>query len=530
MSSAISILDQHGQPIAFHGADSAHYSASRTARELKNWNPGLGSADADLWGELDTIVARSRDMIRNNGIASGAIQTQVDNVIGTGFMLAPKPNVRVLGWDREKGREWARNVAAHFRTWAQSKDCDAARKHNFASLTAMVFRTGMVSGEALALPLWLERPWAKWRTCLSLIDPDRLGTPYQLTCDPKVRMGIEVDDYGAPVAYHISKQHPFDIGTASIGVGEVTRIPARTEFGRLRVLHVHDEERTGQTRGKPILSPVLPRFRMLSDYQRNEMKTAVVNSMIAAFIKSPMNGQQLLDIFGGQTRSSEAAFSEYQKSRAAYDTQLEGGAVIPLYPGDEIQSFAPNRPPTVYRDFVETIAREIGVGMNLPYELVMKDFSKTSYAAVRAALMEAWRFFAGRRQWMTNNWLQPVYELWLEEAIDRGLVEAPDFYENRAAYCEAWWIGAAKGYVDPVREVSAAESRMRIGVSTLEREAAEQGLDWEEVLEQRAHELEVMRRLNIPLAAVGQAGNAGDNPPKDQSDNGPPDKAEEVKP
>jgi capsid protein len=157
----------------------------------------------------------------------------------------------------------------------------------------------------------------------------------------------------------------------------------------------------------------------------------------------------------------------------------------------------------------------------MSYELIMKDFSKTSYASVRAALMESWRFFSGRRKWICDYWLQPVYELWLEEAVNRGMVAAPGFYANRAAYCDSQWIGSAKGYVDPVREAQAAEDRMRIGISTLEREAAEQGADWEELLEQRAHELEKMRELNIPLSAVGAARNAGDVANVDQAPSAP---------
>lgn len=491
-------------------ADTAHYSASREARELRQWHPTLASPDADLWGELDTIVARQRDIVRNHGLASGAIQTLVDNVIGTGFRLAPKPNGRVLGWDRDKGREWARDVAAKFRTWATSKTFDVAGELNLASMTSLVFRTGLMHGEALALPYYLERPGAMWRTCLQPIDPDRLGTPLGKTADPNVRLGVEVDQYGGPSAYWITKRHPFDISSANYGMNEWERIPARTEFGRRRVLHINDKERTGQTRGKPIMSSVLPQFRMLSDYQRNEMKSAIVNSMIAAFIKSPMSGEQLLDVFGGTPGDNEGAFKKYQTQRNGWDTSLEGGAIIPMFPGDELQSFNSGRPNAVYRDFCETVSRQMGVALNLPYELFMKDFSKTSYASVRAALMEAWRFFTGRRKWMCDNWLQEVYELWLEEAVNRGIVVAPGFYELRQAYCEAEWIGSAEGYVDPVREIQAAESRIRVGVSTLEKEAARQGMDWEENAHQRADELKLWRELGIPISAVGAAGNAGD--------------------
>ena len=55
--------------------------------------------------------------------------------------------------------------------------------------------------------------------------------------------------------------------------------------------------------------------------------------------------------------------------------------------------------------------------------------------------------------------------------------------------------------MDPVKEAKAAQTRMDIGVSTLENECAEQGLDWEEVLEQRARERERMAELGLLGAA-----------------------------
>ena len=66
---------------------------------------------------------------------------------------------------------------------------------------------------------------------------------------------------------------------------------------------------------------------------------------------------------------------------------------------------------------------------------------------------------------------------WLEEKIDRGQIvlprNAPDFHENWAAYAGAKWIGPGKGFVDPVKEVTAAAMRVALAFSTLEDEAAE---------------------------------------------------------
>ncbi len=101
--------------------------------------------------------------------------------------------------------------------------------------------------------------------------------------------------------------------------------------------------------------------------------------------------------------------------------------------------------------------------MNIPFELLMKDFSKTNYSSARAALLEAWRYFNARRQWMATYWARPIYELWLEESINRGIVDAPDFYERRAAWTRCKWIGPGRGWVDPVKEAKAAQLRMQIG-------------------------------------------------------------------
>jgi len=80
------------------------------------------------------------------------------------------------------------------------------------------------------------------------------------------------------------------------------------------------------------------------------------------------------------------------------------------------------------------VLRNIAAGLNIPYELLAMDFSRTNYSSARAALLEAWRYFQGRRRWLQDYWLTPIYELWLEEAVNAGVVAAPDYYANRYAY------------------------------------------------------------------------------------------------
>ena len=367
----VQLLDSHGFPLksSMCGRDSvndtAHRAASLRTRELSSWTPPLGSADSDLLSELPTMVSRSRDLVRNHGVAAGAIQTLVDNVIGTGLRLASLPDYRALGKTKEWADEWARQVETEWRSWAESTDCDAAGALTFASMTALVFRSSLVNGEALALPLWLDDTRVVWgthryATVLQLVEADRLSNPSGEQDSKTLRSGIEIDAYGAPIAYHIRKTHPGDV---YLGYGiereAWERIPAKTAFGRLRVLHIHDKERTGQHRGKPILSSIMPMFKMLDHYEQSELQAAVVNAMIAAFVETPLDGESISEMFGG-------SIENYLAARNAWEIRLQAGSIIPAFPGDKISPFTPSRPNTGYGQFVESILRHIGAGLNIP--------------------------------------------------------------------------------------------------------------------------------------------------------------------
>lgn len=530
-SGKLSLVDVNGRPIRAAMTDTAHFAASQTAREMATFNPPLYSADGALAGEIETMAARAYDLERNHGVASGAIQTVIDNVVGTGLRLSAKPDWRSLGWTKERADEWGRAVEAKWRTFASKPTFDAARHHTFGGMTVMQLRTAFLSGEALALALWRpDRPGAKWATNFQAIDPARLYDTVAGMSN-NAQQGIERNEYGEPVAYWIRKTHPGELtfSSAAGDSGEFVRVPAYTRFGRQRVLHIYDKKRPGQSRGATILASVMGAFRMLDRYQRTELQTAVINSMIAAFIETPMTGEDIATIFGGN--DPERAYEKYMESRTGWDVQLEGAGVIPLHPGDKLNTFNPNRPNSAYGSYVEQTLRYIGAGLNMPYELVLKDFSKTNYSSARAALMEAWRTFTAIRHWLIEQWATPVYELWLEEAVSKGEVDAPDFYENRDAYTGCKWIGPGRGWIDPLKEAQASEKRLQT-TSTLEDECAEQGRDWEEVIDQRIRERIYLRDREreaglSPEVLPGQAAPTGPEPtPPAQDDDDRPEDQE----
>jgi capsid protein len=151
---------------------------------------------------------------------------------------------------------------------------------------------------------------------------------------------------------------------------------------------------------------------------------------------------------------------------------------------------------------VDRILRAISAALGLPYELVAKDFSKTNYSSARAALLEARRYFKVRQEWLAQKLCQPVWEMLLEEAYLRGELKANNFYDKRLDWVRARWIAPGWSWVDPLKEVKASKEAITGNISSLADEAAGQGKDWEEILEQRAREEQKRKELGLPETTV----------------------------
>lgn len=495
MSESMSLVDQHGKPMMSIGSpDSAHYSASQSARELRGWHPMLMPADSDINPERNTISARALDLDRNNGVAQGARITSNDNVVGTGLNVSPKPNYRVLGKTAEWATEWAKDVKAHWNDYAESRHFDAAGQLNFHLATQQVYNTAYLQGEAIAVPMWNNRVGTKYKTCFKLIDPVRLSNPNDLSDTPNRRGGIDQNNDGRPLRYWIRNSHPNDYGIGAVS-GRWTSIPAYHRNGRQRFIHVYKKDRPGQSRAVSRASAVLASFGMAGSYQITELQAAIVNSKIAGFIESNMSAAEVMEMFGGE--QGELTPKDFLNGRNEWRGTLDSGTLLQLPLGDKFSSHVPNRPATGYADYMERIAREIGAGLGLPYELIMRDFSKTNYSSARAALLEAWRHFSVEREWLAFSWANACYSLWLEEAIERGAVEGEGFYENKSAYCRAKWLGLGHQPIDPLKHQKANSEALSNHTDSLENIYAEKGEDWEDGLRQIAKEKELKQQLGL---------------------------------
>ena len=479
----------------------AHFGASN-AKEFASWLASNGSADADLNPDLATLRTRSRDLQRNHGVASGVLQTMGDNIVATGPRLAMLPDYRALGKDIEWAQEYSLQVEGGFRSWFESKEIDVRGLMDGGMIARLVLESALASGDVIALPIWNPSPNRKWATQLQILEGDRLSNPNGKWDSESLRGGVEIDKYGRPLAYHIEKAHPGDrFRIWSSNLSQWERIPAETAWGRKRVIHVYRSDRPDQSRGKPLMAALIGEFKMLSKYQQAELQAAVINAVIAATLKTPLDGAAAGDLLGLQDGGPNSKqYAAHVASTEKILKPFNGAFLAHLPPGTELDTWTPGRPSDAFGPFVQVVLEHIAAGLNLPVELLLKKWSDSNYSSARAALLEAWRMFLTYRKWLKVTFLDVLVELWLEEAIDKrvvNIITLDDFYRNRYAYlqCKFRWPG--RGWVDPVKEAQGAEIRMNIGISTLDAECAEQGQDWQEVADQRAVEKAYLESRNL---------------------------------
>jgi lambda family phage portal protein len=445
----------------------SNYGANLTKKSLAGWLFAGGSHREDIEDNISVLRQRSRDLYMGVPIANGAVKTMRTNVVGRGLHLKPAIDREVLGITAAAAQKLEKQIEREWKLWADSPDCDIERIDNFFELQQLAFLNWLMSGDCLAVLPVKPRINQPYDLRVQLIEADRLSSPdYCDSWDNKIVGGVEVDKDGEVIAYHISDQHPLSGEVTEYKWQRVEAYGAKT--GRRNVLHIMCRERIGQRRGVPFLAPVIESLKQLGRYTDAELVAAVVSGMFTVFIEKEDASSD--EAIGSMIPEEEQIDAEDETS-----VELGPGAVMDLNPGEKIHDSNPGRPNSNFSMFVEAICQQIGASLEIPYELLVKRFN-ASYTASKGALEEAWKMFRMYRAWLATDFCQPIYEEWFAEAVAKKRIDAPGFFTDpliKKAYCKAEWNGPAKGMLDPVKEVTAAEKRVANGFSTRSSETME---------------------------------------------------------
>ena len=454
---------------------------------------------------LFTLRMRSRSLYMGAPLATSGIKSYQSNVVGAGLQLRPKINYELLGMTRDEAKAWEARTRLEFDLWASKKqNCDSTRVNDFYEMQGLCLVSWLLNGDGFALiDSEPATQFAPYSLRVHLIEGDRVQNPnttafsgltgqvwFNTKTGFRVYNGVEIDNNGGIVAYHVCNFYPNSF-IPTMTLRRWTRIPAYGSTGMPNILQVMYSERPEQYRGVPLLAPVLESLKQLTRYIDAELVASVINGFFTAFIKSPLPTGGM--IFG------EAQPEAEKVDNTEYGYELGPGTINRLMPGEDVDFGDPKRPSKNFDQFVSAMAKYIGAAIEVPYEVLLKSFD-ASYSASRAALLEAWKAFRMRRSWLAKDFCQPIYEIWLSEAVARGRIIAPGFFDDpliQQAWCKAEWNGPSPGQIDPLKEVLAAEKRVDNGFSTREKETIElTGGDFDSNMEQIIRENGLMQEAN----------------------------------
>lgn len=526
----------------------AYDGASRTSSELMTWRTSSGSADVDILPDKRTADERVRASVRNDGFVSAALNSRMDNIVGATYLLNSKPDAKTLGLDEVWAKEFQEEVEQTFTLWAESLSCwpDASRHNTLSEIARLAIASDFMYGEFLASCPWIEDESDRfYSTAVQIIDPDRLANPFTgIPVDEKYTVGgIRKDSRGRAIGYYIRNRHPSE-SLLNVADSEFKYIPATTNWGRRNIIHVFSQTRADQTRGISSMVSGLKELRIMRNFRDVVLQNAVVNATFAATIESDLDTAKLYEALGG--RNAKEFAETVNKICGGYLTAVKeytndnniavlNGARIPhLLPGSKLHMQPAGAGGPLGSDFETSLLRYLAASLDVSYEQLAHDYTKTNYSSARAAMNETYKSIAVRKKFVADRVSTAIFHLWLEEALAKNRISsmpknAPSYWEglNKEAYGACEWIGASRGQIDELKETQAAVLRIKNGLSTREDEIARFGKDSRSVFAQISRENETLKRLGLQFGDDSTdmmnavSGTPREGSPKDYPDDDP---------
>lgn len=470
------------------------FGGAASNRFFMDWVRGVTGPDDDFQRSAQRLRARARDLERNNPYVRQFLALLTVNVIGPkgiafdGAVRAKNDPDGELDEAVNKllGRAWC--------GWAD-EPVTIDGKLNLLELQHLLVRTVARDGEVFVRK-HVGVASSPYRFALEPIDADFVDETFNRKPSAgvnEVRLGIEVDANGRPVAYHFGRPAwSLDRGA------EMKRIPAA------EILHLQRPDRVQQTRSVSWLAPIMPALKMLQGYTEAELVAARTGSAKMGFFVQKNAGGEGAVLGAGDPLTMDAS----------------PGTLEQLPPGMEFQEWSPDHPSTAFPEFVKAIIRQIATGLGVSYNALANDLEGVNYSSIRHGLQierDLWRALQG---WWVADFLRPLYRAWVETATLTPMLPLPSPADPPSVYFPSVWTPRGYPYVDPSNDAKAAELELSLGLTSRTRILAEQGEDVLETFEQLKAEEKAAKTAGITIsgskpaeqASTGGAGNAGAEP------------------
>jgi lambda family phage portal protein len=448
------------------------FAAAKSTHLTSSWTKQSLPLDHELKSSLAALRARSRELCMNNDYAKRFVHLLKLNVVGPqGIKLQMKATDKNGNADRERSKL----IEEQFEEWGELGICDVTTKFSWIELQKVAISSIGRDGEVLVRLVNSSRN--KFGFSLQLLEGDSLDETYSrnLESNKEIRLGVEVDEWGAPSAYHLKTTLITNESYNYLGK-RYLRVPAE------EILHIYMIERASQTRGIPWMHAAMNRLNMLGGYEESELVAARVASSKMGFFTS--------DAGTGYT-------GQDQDGDGNVYMEAEPGTFEQLPRGVDFKSWDPQHDTSNFEAFIKAILRGISAGLCVAYNSLTTDLKDVNYSSIRSGVLEERDTWTMIQNWLAESFCQRIYRQWLRHSILHGVIKIP--FTEMQRYTKPHWQGRRWAWVDPENDTKANLHALKAGLKSRQQIAAESGRDLEDVFREIQSEEILAKQMGIIL-------------------------------
>lgn len=455
------------------------FAAAKASNLTADWFSSIQSANAEIRHSLRALRARSRNLAADDPYARKFIKMISTNVIGpNGIGLQMKVKDPNGSMDRFANDA----IEAAWKLRMKPRNMTVTGRISGREEQRLIIETIAKDGEILIRKVkGFENDFAYAH---QIIEADHLDEDYnaELPNGNRVCMGVEHDKWYRPVAYHLLVNHP----------GDYTYIRSNHRYERIpadEIIHAFIQERPNQMRGIPWMVPTMLRMKMLDGFEEAALVAARTGAAKMGFLETKTGD----DYVGDDTDASGNPISE-----------VEPGMIEQLPEGWKFNSFDPKYPDAAVQPFLKAALRGIASGLLVSYNTLASDLEGVNYSSIRQGVFDERDCYRMIQWWMIEHILQDDFEEWLRMSLLRGTIPLPVSKFDK--FNAPKWQPRGWAWIDPQSEVTAAVAAINNGLKSRTQIVAEQGMDYEEVLEQLAEEKKLLDQYGIVLGDPDKKG------------------------
>lgn len=462
------------------------YNGGQITRLNQYWVPAHSSPDGAIAQHGSLLLARARDLERNNELASAAVDRIVENVLGpSGFDLNAAARIG------EEELEDFNKEADDFWELYCDEYIDFEGELSFADMQELQLRETVTAGACIVLEVHDPDPSRLVPICFQLLEVEQMDDSQDRPATAKgnrIRGGIELNEKNRRVGYWLFGEHPNE---TQWGLGVTSKF-----YPASRVNYFYHPRRARQKRGVTWFATPIQRIRDLLWYLENELTASAVGALLTAVIKTEA---------GSGPSAAGLSLPGGLPSTDPYGNYLEalGPATIArIRPNESIEQIKSERPNNGAGPWTDLMVGLICMGLGPSRLALTKDYRGTTYSGARGNELADRKLWRKLQRWNARPWSK-IRRRVIAQGIALGkfrTVTPDQFMRNPILYGMTQVHAPGWDWVDPTKEVLADLMAIAGGLENYTTVHARRGSDVRSFGRQRVNELKYFEKIGLKVA------------------------------